>query len=129
MRERCYNKHSPNYKNYGGRGVAVCSEWKDNFQAFYEWSANNGYNDKLTIDRIDVNDNYEPNNCRWCNAKQQARNRRNNRNYTINGVTHCLMKWCEIYNLNYQTVIYRLNHNWQIERALELEVNNADNRC
>ena len=121
IRDRCYNNVNPNYNNYGGRGIAVCDEWKDNFQAFYDWSMANGYDDTLTIDRVDNNKGYEPNNCRWATQKQQARNRRSNRNYTINGETYCLSKWCEIYNINYQTAVYRLNHNWTIEKALELE--------
>lgn len=122
MKDRCYNDVAPNYPNYGGRGIAVCSEWKDDFTSFYDWSINNWYKDTLTIDRIDVDGNYEPSNCRWATDKQQARNRRNNRNYSIRGVTHCLMEWCEIYNINYQTVVYRLNHGCNIEKALELEL-------
>lgn len=121
VKSRCYNKNNKRYKDYGGRGIAVCSEWKDNFQAFYDWAINNGYNDSLTIDRIDVNGNYEPSNCRWVTPKQQARNRRSNRNYTIKGETHCLSEWCEILGLNYRTVQYRINIlNQNIERALRL---------
>ena len=121
MKRRCdYIKHK-RYKDYGGRGVAVCSEWKDDFMSFYDWSMANGYGDNLTIDRIDVNGNYEPNNCRWITKKQQNRNRRSNRIYTIYGITHCLMDWCEICKLNYWTVIKRLNRGWHIEKALEID--------
>lgn len=118
IKQRCYTKTNPNYKNYGGRGIKVCDEWVNDFQAFYNWAMNNGYNDNLTIDRIDVNGNYEPNNCRWVDRKQQSRNRRSNHNYTIYGITHCLMDWCEIYNVNYGTVQSRLDRGWRIERAL-----------
>ena len=121
IKQRCHNSNCKNYKNYGGRGIAVCDKWKDNFQAFYDWALNNGYSDNLTIDRIDVNGNYEPNNCRFVNMKQQERNKRNNRNITINGEMHCLKEWCELLGLNYQTVFTRIYRGWSIERALELE--------
>ena len=123
MKRRCYNKTAKEYKYYGARGIAVCSEWKDDFMSFYTWSIANGYNDNLTIDRIDVNGDYEPNNCRWATPKQQARNRRNNRTFTYNGETRCLSEWCEILGLNYHTISVRINlHKWSIEKALELEV-------
>lgn len=73
MKNRCYYKNNKSYKYYGGRGIAVCSEWKYNFQAFYDWAMANGYDDTLTIDRIDVNGNYEPNNCRWSTQKTTAK--------------------------------------------------------
>lgn len=92
--------------------------------AFYEWAMNNGYDDNLTIDRIDVNSNYSPDNCRWVDMKQQARNRRSNKLYTINGVTHCLMDWCIIFELKYSTVRMRINRSkWSVVKALGLEGN------
>ncbi len=78
MKERCYTKSNSCYKNYGGRGIKVCDEWLHDFMAFYKWSMNNGYDDSLTIDRIDVNGNYEPKNCRWVTNIEQQRNKRNN---------------------------------------------------
>ena len=119
MKNRCYYKNNKSYKYYGGRGIAVCSEWKDNFQAFYDWAMANGYDDTLTIDRIDVNGNYEPNNCRWATQIQQQRNRTNNKHFTYNGETHCLSEWCEILGLKYHTVQARLKYGWTIERALQ----------
>lgn len=121
MKNRCYNISNKEYKNYGERGIKVCDEWKDDFMAFYNWSMANGYNDTLTIDRIDNNGNYEPNNCRFINYKQQQRNTTRTKHITINGEKHCLKDWCIILGLNYSTITARINKlNWTIERALEL---------
>ena len=76
MKTRCYNKKSRGYKYYGERGVTICEEWMDNFQAFYDWAVANGYREDLTIDRIDVYGNYEPSNCRWISIAEQQTNKR-----------------------------------------------------
>jgi len=119
MRQRCYNPKNKRYKEYGARGVTVCEEWLNNFEAFYEWAIANGYRDNLTIDREDANKNYEPSNCRWITAKEQANNKRNNNYITYNGETHTIAEWAEIYNIKYSTLYQRINrYGWSVDRAL-----------
>ena len=89
IKNRCLNPNISAYKHYGGRGVTVCDEWKE-FQPFYDWAMATGYSDDLTIDRIDVNGNYEPSNCRWANKKTQANNKTTSRYITYNGKTQTL---------------------------------------
>lgn len=111
MKARCYNKNNARYHRYGGRGITICEEWKDDFSAFYEWSINNGYSEDLTIDRIDNNKNYSPENCRWSNNEEQCNNRDTNINITIGNATKTLMRWCEIFELNYKTIYARYSRN------------------
>lgn len=122
MKTRCYNTHSTHYKRYGGRGITVCEEWKNDFKAFYDWSMTNGYAENLTIDRIDNNGNYEPLNCRWVTVKEQSANRCNNRYVAIEGETKALSEWCEIYNINYKTVRDRLRRGCSYKKALTMPV-------
>lgn len=100
MKQRCFNKNNPAYKIYGSRGIKVCDEWKSSFQMFFKWSINNGYSDVLTIDRIDFNKNYSPDNCRWIPLEKQAHNTRNNVNITYNNETHCLAEWARILKID-----------------------------
>lgn len=119
MKARTTNENATEYKNYGGRGIKVCDEWINDFKAFYDWSINNGYKDGLTIDRIDVNGNYEPSNCRWATIKEQANNRTNNHFITYNGETHTMKQWSEKLNIDYKRLWSRINrYHWSIERAL-----------
>lgn len=118
IKERCCSVNYVHYKNYGGRGITVCDEWLHDFQAFYDWALANGYADNLTIDRIDNNKGYSPDNCRWVTMKEQQNNRRNNRLITYNGKTQTISQWSEEKNINKRTLIDRLNHGWSTERAL-----------
>lgn len=119
---RCYNQNNPAYKDYGARGITICDEWLTDFMNFYNWAMDNNYQEGLTIDRIDPNGNYEPDNCRWADQKTQNRNRRNTKYVTYKGETKSLAEWCEILNLNYYTIRARIyKYNWSIERALEVK--------
>lgn len=122
MKARCYNSNSSKFKYYGGRGISVCDEWKD-FKTFYTWAIENGYRDGLTIDRIDVNGNYEPTNCRWVSKSVQNRNRRNNRTLSYRGETKTLFEWSEITKIP-QSILYRRiqDHGWSAEEALNTPV-------
>ena len=111
MKRRCYNKQNARYDRYGGRGITICEEWLNNFQSFYDWAISNGYSDDLTIDRIDNDGNYEPSNCRWSTAKEQCNNRGSNINITIGNATKSLMRWCEIFNVDYKKVYARYKRN------------------
>lgn len=121
MLNRCYNTNVLRYKNYGGRGIKVCDEWLI-FKPFYDWAMANGYNDTLTIDRINVDGNYEPNNCHFSNAKQQANNRTNNNLIFYNNETHTLAEWAEILKINRSTLWYRLKRGWSIKRAFSTPI-------
>lgn len=123
MKDRCINDKNINFKNYGGRGISVCSEWKDSFEEFYKWALKNGYSEELTIDRIDVNGNYEPNNCRWISLKEQSYNKRNNHFLTYRGVTKTIAEWADEYGMDYDTLHARIKYyGWPTEKALTTPV-------
>ena len=119
MKYRCNTPTYKRYSRYGGRGIKVCDKWNNSFESFYDWSINNGYQDDLTLDRIDNDGNYEPNNCRWATYTQQNYNRSIAFNVTINGETKTTREWCKKYNLNYRTFIVRYsNYGWDIVDAI-----------
>lgn len=121
IKERCYNKNEQNYANYGGRGITICDEWLHDFIPFYTWAINNGYSENLTIDRIDNEKGYSPDNCRWATMKQQNNNRRDNVFHEINGEKHTLSEWCDIYNVPYWRTKSRLSYGIDILTALTTE--------
>ena len=111
MKQRCAckNEERREYWDYYARGIKVCDEWQNSFEAFYEWAMANGYADNLSIDRIDNNGNYEPSNCRWVDNTTQQRNRRKTVFLTYEGETKALSEWCEIYGLKMKTCYGRLH--------------------
>ena len=120
MKARCYNKNRWNYQYYGARGIKICDEWKNNYQAFKK-----GYQDNLSIDRIDVNGNYCPENCRWTTDKEQKNNTRRNHYITYKGKTQSMSKWAEELNISYTVLRARINRSkWSIEKAFTKPVNN-----
>lgn len=121
MNRRCFDEKDKSYYNYGGRGITICKEWLGEIGLlnFIAWAETYGYADNLSIDRIDVNGNYEPNNCRWANVETQIENRRPSCewkkrkpgvNWTINGITRPAKVWCNEYNVSYETAMYRINN-------------------
>lgn len=120
IKQRCYYKKNISYKYYGERGIKMCDDWYNDFQTFYNWSMSNGYKKGLTIDRIDVNGNYEPNNCRWIGVYEQANNKRTNINFTYDGKTMSLKAWCRYLNVSYKTCMTRYYRGHTIEECLQI---------
>ena len=119
IKQRCNNKNNDRWSDYGGRGIKVCKEWEESYEAFCDWAMENGYQDDLTIDRIDVNGNYEPGNCRWITNQAQQHNRRNNHYITYNGETRTITEWARMYGLSENGLVHRIQRGWSVERALK----------
>lgn len=115
MKDRCSNSNGKQFKDYGGRGISVCDEWLNNFSAFQKWAEDNGYNDDLTIDRIDNDGIYEPGNCRWCTRKEQSNNTRRNRKITYNGISYNISQIVEITGIHRSTINGRIRLKWREE--------------
>ena len=107
MMKRCCNPRHKWFKRYGGRGITICDEWMQNHGEFFSWALSNGYKDGLTIDRIDVDKGYCPENCRWVDMKTQLNNRSNNCVVEINGESRTLAEWADITGIGYQTLYRR----------------------
>ena len=111
IKSRCLNENNTRWADYGGRGITICDDWRDSFQSFFDWSIENGYREDLSIDRIDNDGPYNPENCRWVTSEVQARNRRTNINITIGNSTRTLMEWCDIFEIDYKAAYNRYIRN------------------
>jgi len=119
MIKRCTNPSCDRYKDYGGRGIKVCAEWMDDFDAFADWAKANGYEVGLTIDRINNDGDYEPDNCRWITKREQNRNKRTNFIVTYHGESKPLVSWCEELGLRYDPIHNRITKGWDVAEAFE----------
>lgn len=126
IKNRCLNQNSGDYRYYGGRGITICPEWSHSFDAFYNWAKENGWEKGLTIDRIDVNGNYCPENCRWVDMKHQCNNRTNNHMIEFNGEIHTLQEWADILGISHDVIKMRLRRGWTIERTLTEKVHTRE---
>lgn len=121
MKERCNNPRKDCYANYGGRGIAVCEEWGDDYLSFKKWAEENGYADGLTLERIDNSGNYEPKNCRWATRKEQANNTRRNHIIEHNGESGTIAEWAERVGVKANTIHGRIQKGYDAENALSAE--------
>jgi len=124
MKERTGRQSCKNYNNYGGRGIFVCDEWKNDFQTFFDWAMQNGYKKGLTIDRINNYDGYLPDNCRWATTKEQNNNRRNNKYLTHDNKTMTVAEWADALGINNGLLRNRLRRGWTIKDVLTKPVTN-----
>jgi hypothetical protein len=116
MKTRCSNPNASRYSNYGGRGISVCDEWQE-FINFKDWALSTGYKDNLTIDRIDVNGNYEPANCRWATRKEQANNKTTSHLITYKNETKTMSQWADVLGFELDTLKRRIYLGWSVEKA------------
>lgn len=118
MKTRCYDVNSIPYKNYGQRGIIICTEWLNDFMTFYNWAVEHGYKKGLEIERINNDGNYDPGNCAWITAAAQTLNRRTNRYLEYNGERLTISQWSKRLGLDRHGVSVRMRHGWTLERAL-----------
>ena len=134
MRRRCYDEKCKNYKNYGGRGIEVCKEWRDNYIPFRDFMMSLGYDGTLprdvqTLERINVNGNYEPTNCKLATKKEQNVNKRSNHTVTYKGVTKTVTEFAEEYGIDVDTILNRINnHGYSIEEAIEKPIRHCPHK-
>lgn len=118
VKTRCFNVNDPHYSRWGGKGVGMCKEWKNSFQSFYNWAIANGYSDNLTIDRIDNEKGYSPDNCRWATIEEQNRNKKHVRFITYDGRTQTIGQWTKELGLGKETIRERLKRGWTEKEAI-----------
>lgn len=119
MKTRCYNQNSKWYKYYGAKGVTICDEWLSDSMKFIIWSLDNGYRDDLTIDRINVDGQYSPDNCRWIPRSEQSNNRTFKRLLTYNGETKSISDWSKSTGLPWRVIYCRIHrYGWSVDKAL-----------
>lgn len=124
MKNRCYNPTTDSYKDYGARGIEVCKCWRESFEEFMKWAYENGYDEskearECSLDRVDTNGNYEPQNCKWSTLIEQANNKRNNHILEYHGEKMTLAQWARKLGFSYCVLFQRIYRGWSVERALE----------
>ena len=119
MRQRCSKPNCSGWHKYGAKGIRVCDEWERSFEVFRDWAYSHGYDDTLTIDRIDPKGNYKPANCRWVTQKVQQNNRSNNIKLTYKGDTRSAIVWSEILNIPLRIIYDRYYRGWDVDRIFE----------
>ena len=129
IHQKCLNPNNPSYKYYGGRGISVCTEWLNDFVVFQKWAESNGYKPGLTIDRIDNNGNYTPDNCRWVTMKEQSVNKRNVMIIEYNGKSQAITEWSKELGFKRGVLESRIkDHGWPIDEALSTPTNPHNKR-
>lgn len=122
IKKRCYIPNDTSYKNYGAKGIKVCDEWLNSYEKFRDWAMSNGYEDNLTIDRIDSEGDYTPENCRWANWKQQGRNRSNNKRIMYKGKRMTFSEVAEKIGISRELLYYRYNHGVKLDEPKRISV-------
>ena len=131
MRYRCNNPRTTNFERYGGRGISVCKEWdntEDGFENFRDWALSHGYAENLTIDRINNDGNYEPENCKWSTELEQGGNKRNNINISLNGETHNAAEWSRRTGISAKCIRKRYKKGMNAEKILNIEQEDTMNK-
>lgn len=121
MRSRCNNPQNKRYAQYGGRGISICPEW-DDYAVFRNWAISAGYRDDLTIDRVDVDGNYCPENCRWATTEEQMNNMTKNRYLSYQGKTMTMSEWAKELGISYGAINHRIQRGWSMERIASTPV-------